>query len=180
MRFWDQLSLEGFWKWGRWCLSSLAPGRTSLSQEAVTLKPGCRRKGAEEGIRGWGCTRCHWPFTPAHPPQAHPAGPADPDEYLPPSQHWLLTYSDSWLRHSGLGPLASVCTGTQAFPSGLWQATPGSQSCVLPLAGVPVPAPDPWTWMLATWPVLWPGQPWPQGRPWKIWAETTGQNGLFT
>lgn len=51
---------------------------------------------------------------------------------------------------------------------------------MLPLAGVPVPAPALQTWTPATWPALWPGQLWPQGMPWRIGAEMTGQSGLFT
>jgi hypothetical protein len=50
---------------------------------------------------------------------------------------------------------------------------------VLPLAGVFVPTPAPQTWTLATWLALWPGQPWPHGILWRIWAEMTGWSGLF-
>lgn len=50
---------------------------------------------------------------------------------------------------------------------------------MLLLAGVFVPAPAPQTWMLATWPALWAGQPWSHGILWKSWAEMTGRSGLF-
>lgn len=84
------------------------PGRTHLSQEAVTLKPGCRRKGAEQEM----CQEAEAVHPVTGPlrrpvsraPPCCPQTPVGPDECPLPPQTWLLTHSEllaptpwSWL-----------------------------------------------------------------------------------
>lgn len=122
---------------GRMVAFLINPGRTHLSQEAVTLKPG-----AAERELSRKCAKRQRLSTLSLALYAGPSrGPLlaahkhlralTSARRLPSPGSWPAL--SSWLRHPGLGsvldPLASVCTGTQAFPCGLWQAAPGSVLC---------------------------------------------------
>ena len=153
--------------------------RSRLFREAITLTlSACCRKDLSRDVPGAKAST-----TPlAHPgplcrpplPAWRPGTPAPPTLGLVPDSFALLAPT----------PWPWLCPWPPGFclyqHLGAWQAAVRWASCAVS-GRRPCPSSSCMTWALATWPALWLGQPWPRGKPWRIWAEMMGRSeGLFT
>ena len=148
--------------------------RSSPLQEAVICWR-CRRVAGKDLSRG--CAGRLRPSTL----WSHP-GPLSCHHCRLPEQTQLLRPWDWFLTSfEVLAPTAWpwLCPWLPAFcvcrHLGAWQAAACWALCAVSGRRL-CPSSSSTTWTLVSWPALWLGQPWPRGKPWRIWAEVTGHS----